>query len=72
MKKKTIAVGQVWKTRSGDTVFISSKDDTSYPFNFSPRSCVTEQGREFDDGRPGDLDLMRLVTPSIFTKAVAA
>lgn len=58
---KNIQVGQTWRTRSGDVVFVSSKDDTSFPFNLSPRSCVTADGKEFDDGRKGGLDLVRLV-----------
>lgn len=56
---RNIEVGQVWKTRNGEVVFIHSKDDTSYPFNLSPYSCVTQDGKEFDDGRKGGLDLMR-------------
>ena len=58
---KNIQVGQVWRTRGGDIVLIKSKDDTSYPFNLSPVSCVTKDGREFDDGRTGNLDLMKLI-----------
>lgn len=58
---KNIQVGQVWRTRNGEIVYIRSKDETSYPFNLSPRSCVTADGKEFDDGSKGGLDLVRLV-----------
>lgn len=58
---KHIEVGQFWRTRSGEVVRIVSRDATSYPFNLAPRSCVTADGREFDDGRRGGLDLMRQV-----------
>lgn len=58
---KNIQVGQLWRTRGGEVVLIKSKDDTSYPFNLSPRSCVTADGREYDDGSKGALDLVRLV-----------
>lgn len=58
---KTIEVGQWWRTRNGDVVFIKSKDDTTYPFNLFPRSCVTADGKEFDDGANGGLDLIRKV-----------
>ena len=58
---KNIQVGQVWMTRNGERVYIKSRDTTSYPFNLSPQSCVTADGREFDDGRKGGLDLVRLV-----------
>lgn len=58
---KNIQVGQLWRTRSGEVVLIKSKDDTSFPFNLAPASCVTADGKEFDDGRKGGLDLIRLV-----------
>lgn len=58
---KNIQVGQVWRTRNGEIVYIKSQDDTSYPFNLSPQSCVTADGKEFDDGRKGGLDLIRLL-----------
>lgn len=58
---KNIQVGQVWRTRNGEIVYIKSQDDTSYPFNPSPQSCVTADGKEFDDGRKGGLDLIRLL-----------
>lgn len=58
---KNIQVGQLWRTRCGEIVLIKSQDTTSYPFNLSPASCVTADGREYDDGRKGGLDLIRIV-----------
>ena len=58
---KKIAIGQVWETRGGELAMVHSRDETSYPWNLKPRSCVTDKGREYDDGTAGDLDLIRLV-----------
>lgn len=58
---KNIQVGQLWRTRNGEIVLIKSQDTTSYPFNLAPASCVTADGKEFDDGRRGGLDLVRIV-----------
>ena len=58
---KNIQVGQIWKTRGGELVRVVSVDDTDFPYNLAPRSCVTADGREFDDGEPGELDLVSLV-----------
>lgn len=66
MAKKNIQVGQLWETRCGDVVMIKDRDTTSYPWNLSPQSCVTEDGKEFDDGSKGNLDLIRLVKKEAF------
>lgn len=67
-----IKVGQVWRTRGGDTVSVRNEySATIYPFRLDNGETVTKEGRYYNPYEESELDLVELVSeaPEIDTKA---
>jgi hypothetical protein len=57
-----IAVGQKWKTRSGEIVTVVQNDrHEDYPWDLSNGECVTFEGRVIGSGIESSSDLIELI-----------
>lgn len=69
--KPALSVGQKWKTRVGEVVTITSRDDHEYwPWNTDDGASYTEDGYEHSNTKPNMSDLMELIEDATVKSAL--